>query len=72
MLSCCTHRNRRLTESDYARGFQAAGPAGTCVLVHFDIAHGGSLNLSQQTRYMVKFVFVRTREPESFDLPTQP
>lgn len=67
-----THYSRTLTESDYARGFQAAGPAGTCVLVHFDIAHGGSLNLLDQTRYMVKFVFVRTEEPEHFDLPTQP
>ncbi len=67
-----THFNRQLTETDYARGFQAAGPAGTCVLVHFDIAHGGSLNLLEHTRYMVKFVFVRTQEPESFALPTQP
>jgi HEAT repeat protein len=67
-----THYSRELTEADYVRGFQAAGPAGTCVLVHFDIAHGGSLNLLEQTRYMVKFVFVRTEEPESFALPTQP
>ncbi len=67
-----THYNRELTEADYERGFQAAGPAGTCVLVHFDIAHGGSLNLLEHTRYMVKFVFVRTQEPEHFALPTQP
>ncbi|MBB6052561.1 HEAT repeat domain-containing protein [Armatimonas rosea] len=67
-----TQFHRTLTEADYARGFQAAGPAGTCTLVHFDIAHGGSLNLTDQTRYMVKLVFVRTQEPESFDLPTQP
>ncbi|WP_395145157.1 HEAT repeat domain-containing protein, partial [Armatimonas sp.] len=67
-----THYNRELTEHDYGRGFQAAGPAGTCVLVHFDIAHGGSLNVLDQTRYMVKFVFLRTEEPEHFDLPTPP
>lgn len=67
-----TQRHRELTASDYARGFQASGPAGTCVLVHFDIAHGGSLNLSQQTRYMVKFVFARVHEPESFPLPIVP
>lgn len=67
-----TQYNRELTETDFERGFQAAGPAGTCTLVHFDIAHGGSLNLTDQTRYMVKFVFARTQEPESFTLPTQP
>ncbi len=67
-----TQFNRELTETDFERGFQAAGPAGTCTLVHFDIAHGGSLNVMDQTRYMVKFVFVRTLEPESFVLPTQP
>jgi hypothetical protein len=66
-----THRNRSLSEADYERGFQAAGPAGTCVLVHFDIAHGGSLNLTDTTRYMVKFVFARTTEPESFPLPQE-
>ncbi len=58
-----THLNRSLSDSDYTRGFQAAGPAGTCVLIHFDIAHGGSLNLESCTRHMAKFVFVRTREP---------
>jgi len=67
-----THRHRTLTEADFARGFQAHGPAGTCVLVHFDIAHGGSLNLMDRTRYMVKFVFSRTQEPEAFPLPMLP
>ena len=67
-----TQFNRELTETDFERGFQAAGPAGTCTLVHFDIAHGGSLNVTDQTRYMVKFVFARTQEPESFTLPTPP
>jgi HEAT repeat protein len=67
-----TQFHRELTERDFEQGFQAAGPAGTCTLVHFDIAHGGSLNLTDQTRYMVKFVFVRTQEPEFFDLPTRP
>ena len=58
-----TQLHSRLTETDYAHGFQASGPAGTCVLVHFDLAHGGSLNLTDKTRYMVKFVFIRTEEP---------
>ncbi len=59
-----THLHRLLSEEDKARGFQAAGNAGTCVLVHFDLAHGGSLNIADSTRYMAKFVFVRAEEPE--------
>ncbi len=47
------------------RGIQAAGPAGTCLLAHFDIVHGGSLNLSDRTRNMAKFVFARCSEPTS-------
>lgn len=58
-----THLYNRLSETDHARGFQASGPAGTCVLLHFDLAHGGSLNVADKSRYMAKFVFVRTEEP---------
>ncbi len=38
-------------------------PAGTFVLVHFDMVHAGFTNTSQQARFMVKFVFSRTRNP---------
>lgn len=58
-----THLNRSLPEAERQRGFPVSGAAGTCVLVHFDIGHGASLNLSDRTRMMVKFVFVRTEEP---------
>jgi HEAT repeat protein len=58
-----TQLHRRISDDDYERGFQASGPAGTCVLLHFDLAHGGSLNIAERTRYMAKFVFVRTEEP---------
>ena len=44
-------------------GHIVPGEAGTCVLVHFDIGHGGSLNVSDKTRYMVKWVFTRIEEP---------
>ena len=37
--------------------------AGTCVLAAFDIDHAGMSNLTEQTRYMVKFVFRRTETP---------
>lgn len=58
-----TQLNSSISDEDRARGFQAAGPAGTCVLVHFDLAHGGSLNVGDRTRNMAKFVFCRCSEP---------
>lgn len=41
------------------------GKAGTMVLVHFDLWHKASLNVSGMDRYMLKFQFVRLRAPES-------
>ena len=38
-------------------------PAGAFLLVHFDMVHAGFPNHSERTRYMVKFVFARTRNP---------
>ncbi len=58
-----TQMYARIADEDKARGLQAHGPAGTCTLVHFDIAHGGSMNLADRTRHMAKFVFARVEEP---------
>ncbi|MFD0960795.1 HEAT repeat domain-containing protein [Paenibacillus chungangensis] len=41
------------------------GPAGTMVLVHFDLWHKASLNTSSMDRYMLKFQFARLRPPAS-------
>lgn len=38
-------------------------PAGSFFVVHFDMVHAGFPNHLAQTRYMVKFVFARTRPP---------
>ncbi|WP_274364062.1 HEAT repeat domain-containing protein [Paenibacillus thermotolerans] len=40
------------------------GKAGTMVLVHFDIWHKATLNLSGLDRFMLKFQFVRLKAPE--------
>lgn len=40
-------------------------PAGTFLLLHFDMVHAGFPNTTDRTRYMVKFVFARTRHPTS-------
>ena len=39
-------------------------PAGTFFLLHFDMVHAGFPNLTDKTRYMVKFVFARTRHAD--------
>jgi HEAT repeat protein len=39
------------------------GPAGTMVLVHFDLWHKASLNKSNSDRYMLKFQFARLKAP---------
>lgn len=39
--------------------------AGTFFLLHFDMVHAGFPNRTAQTRYMVKFVFTRTRAPDA-------
>ena len=45
-----------------ARAF--CGPAGTVALIHFDSWHRATENISTKNRYMLKFQFARTREPE--------
>ena len=40
-------------------------PAGTFFLLHFDMVHAGFPNRTDKTRYMVKFVFARTRHPSA-------
>ncbi len=39
-------------------------PAGTVTIVHYDIWHRAMPNLSDQHRYMVKFLFARMSEPQ--------
>ncbi len=39
--------------------------AGTFMLVHFDMSHAGFPNLADAARFMVKFVFTRTRHPQT-------
>ncbi|MCY3821082.1 MAG: HEAT repeat domain-containing protein [Gammaproteobacteria bacterium] len=53
-----------LTKSDYLFAFVADDiKAGTCLLIDFDIAHAALTNVTDSTRYMIKFIFLRTRNP---------
>jgi HEAT repeat protein len=40
------------------------GPAGTVALIHFDSWHRATENMSEKNRYMLKFQFARTQEPQ--------
>ena len=41
------------------------GPAGTVIIVHYDLWHRAMPNISDKDRYMVKFLFCRTSEPRT-------
>ena len=52
-----------LTDADEDREVPVCGKAGTIALVHFDIWHRATANISDQDRVMMKFLFKRTSEP---------
>ena len=59
-----THLQSCLQKSDYPFAFVPQDiKAGTFLLVAFDIAHAGLSNRTDLSRYMFKFVFLRTRNP---------
>ena len=41
------------------------GEAGTITIIHFDLWHRGMANLTDKTRYMMKFQFVRMDAPQA-------
>ncbi|MFK7696559.1 HEAT repeat domain-containing protein [Paenibacillus sp. HJGM_3] len=53
----------RTFESDDLHEETAAGPAGTFALIHYDIWHRSTANISGQERFMLKFEFMRTQAP---------
>ena len=55
----------RITEADHAFAYVPDQiRAGSCLLTAYDIAHAGISNLTDQTRFMVKFNVLRTRNPQ--------
>jgi hypothetical protein len=59
-----THLQTGLQESNYPFAFVCDTiKAGTCFLLAFDIAHAAFPNKTDLSRYMFKFVFMRTRNP---------
>ncbi len=59
-----THLQPYLRKSDYPFAFVSDRiKAGTCLLIAFDIAHAALSNRADISRYMLKFIFLRTRNP---------
>ena len=59
-----THLQACLFDSDYPYALVSDRiKAGTCFLLAFDIAHAALSNQTDISRYMVKFVFLRTSHP---------
>ena len=59
-----THLQPYLLNSDFPFALVADRiKAGTCLLIAFDIAHAALSNRTDSSRYMLKFIFLRTRNP---------
>ena len=64
-----TQFQRFISDSDATKTTEEplsiCGAAGTVALIHFDSWHRATANTSEQNRYMLKFQFARTREPDT-------
>ncbi len=62
------HMYKIISDVDASKSTESAlqlcGPAGTVALVHFDAWHRATENVSDKKRYMLKFQFARTQEPQ--------
>ena len=56
--------NTRITEENDGE-LALSGGAGTVTIIHFDLWHRGMANLTDKTRYMMKFQFVRMDAPQA-------
>lgn len=61
-----THYYDEITKDDHPFAYiPDQVKAGSCILVAIDIEHAGITNLTDQTRHMLKFNFMRTRNPQA-------
>jgi len=56
------HLHKRVSSADEFE-VPHAGPAGNCMIIHYDIWHHKKENFTKFSRYMAKFEFVRCRKP---------
>ena len=55
--------NSRITENNEGE-LALSGEAGTITIIHFDLWHRAMANLTDKTRYMMKFQFIRMDAPQ--------
>ncbi len=55
---------RMSSQGNFKDQFIASVPAGTVVMLHYDIWHAGTANTSDKVRYMLKFLFQRENRPD--------
>ena len=53
-----------MTPSEAAPGLSICGEAGTVTIVHYELWHRATENRSNKIRFMLKFLFCRTEEPQ--------
>ncbi len=53
-----------MTPSEDAPGLSLCGEAGTVTIVHYELWHRATENQSDKIRFMLKFLFCRTEEPQ--------
>jgi HEAT repeat protein len=58
-----TQYHNRLTDEDRQNAIPIAGEAGTVSITHFDIGHAAGINMVNQPRHMIKFIYTRAEEP---------
>ena len=54
---------RMASQGNFRDQYIATVPAGSVVILHYDIWHAGTANTSDRVRYMLKFLFQRTSNP---------
>ena len=57
-----TALHKAVTEEDKINASPMLGPAGSLWITHFDIIHAGGINLTDQVRHMIKFIYVQRTE----------
>ncbi len=55
---------RMASQGNFKEQVIATVPAGSVVILHYDIWHAGTANTSDKIRYMIKFLFQRVSRPE--------
>ena len=59
-----TSCHKLISDEDRHNAMPMKGPAGSLWITHFDVAHAAGVNLTEQVRHMIKFIYIRRTEPK--------